>query len=638
MALDNFRTIDLIWDKANKSIIKTIKTASSDTTGRYLSVKILDAGQEVTLNNAKLQLYWEHPNFNTSGTDDFNTVNNGGLFNMTFSDEMLTNIGELNAHLVLTLTDGKITSGGFPIEVIKGASSGVVIPSNGDSALVVALENALDKIKIIEDGAEAVVIEENAVGTENIKRGAVTPRETTFFVRNPENMIDPNDFSQGYVDITGNVLPSDASVTSGYIPIKPNTAYRLQTKTPLASTTAFIASYDSSQTGLRRSAPMTNFDDSTKNWFVSRENERFFRVTIPKGQEYNFYLHEGEDLLPFPQAFLFDTQYLPELENSSSKVDFANQTDYTELLKYHNNGVGSLKARIIGDRRVWVYNPISQGKYIGYLLSKNTNDDFMVLDSITLCSQGTDGAMTIDRYLSAGSNKEFAFFLKPDETSTAYWNPDHGTGTTFAISQKIMFDGVDKTSVKINETELTDVQTVTIVQKMNFTHPDLTEAVGELTQIMTINSQGATYQNKVKWVKSVTIEKGYVNMLPINDGPFDRLITSQGEEFDVTTLKANESVLKGDETLSYAYLNTGTKTGIDNLVLAQTFLEPEKSYRLGGIGRYEPYPVWVEHRTATVHKLYPQVYDNHTVEVGEEFSWGAKIYGGILDFASDLLR
>ena len=501
----------------------------------------------------------------------------------------------------------------------------------------VTMSDLTQEVKEALTGGSVAVVGENAVGTVNITNQAVTPGKTTFFVNNPENMIDPNDFSQGYVDITGNVLPSDASVTSGYIPIKPNTAYRLQTKTPITSTTVYIAAYDNSQTGLRRSAPMTNFNDSTKNWFLSRENEHFFRITIPKGQEYNFYLHEGEDLLPFPQAFLFDTQYLPELENSSSKVDFANQTDYTELLKYHNNSVGSLKARIIGDRRIWVYNPISQGKYIGYLLSKNTNDDFMVLDSITLCSQGADGAMTIDRYLSAGSNKEFAFFLKPNGGSTAYWNPDHGTGTTFAISQKIMFDGVDKTSVKINETELTEVQTVTIVQKMNFTHPEITEVIGELTQVMTINSQGVTYQNKVKWLKSITIEKGYVNMLPINDGPFDRLITSQGEEFDVTTLKANESVLKGDGTLSYAYLNTGTKTGIDNLVLAQTFLEPEKSYRVGELGRYEPYPVWLEHRTSTVHKLYPQVYDNHTVEVGEEFSWGAKIYAGILDFASDLL-
>ena len=184
MTLDNFRTIELVWDKANKSIIKTIKTASSDTTGRYLSVKILDGGQEVTLNNAKLQLYWEHPNFNTSGTDDFNTINNGGLFKMTFSDEMLTNVGELNAHLVLTLSDGKITSDGFPIKVFKGTDDGVVVPTNG-KGLVEQVARKIDKgnvtlgdltqeVKLAMTGGSVAVVGEDAVGTENIKDGAVT--------------------------------------------------------------------------------------------------------------------------------------------------------------------------------------------------------------------------------------------------------------------------------------------------------------------------------------------------------------------------------------------------------------------------------------------------------------------------------
>lgn len=184
MALDNFRTIELIWDKANKSIIKTIKTASSDTTGRYLSVKILDGGQEVTLSNANLQLYWEHPNFNTSGTDDFDTVNDGGLFKMTFSKEMLTNIGKLTAHLVLTLPDGKITSDGFTIEVIKGADGGVVVPTNG-KGLVEQVANKIDKgnvtmgdltqeVKLAMTGGSVAIVGEDAVDTENVKDNAIT--------------------------------------------------------------------------------------------------------------------------------------------------------------------------------------------------------------------------------------------------------------------------------------------------------------------------------------------------------------------------------------------------------------------------------------------------------------------------------
>lgn len=184
MVLDNFRTIELIWDKANKSIIKTIKTASSDTTGRYFSVKVLDEGQEVDLTGAKLQLYWEHPNFNTNGTDDFTTIDTKGLFKLTFSDEMLTNVGELNAHLALTLPDGKITSDGFPIEVIKGADDGVVVPSNG-KGLVKQIDGKIDKgnvtlsdltqeVKTAMTGGSVAVVGVDAVGTENVKNNAIT--------------------------------------------------------------------------------------------------------------------------------------------------------------------------------------------------------------------------------------------------------------------------------------------------------------------------------------------------------------------------------------------------------------------------------------------------------------------------------
>lgn len=225
MALDNFRTIELIWDKANKSIIKTIKTASSDTTGRYLSVKILDGGQEVTLNNAKLQLYWEHPNFNTSGTDDFNTVNNGGLFKMTFSKEMLTNIGELTAHLFLTLPDGKITSDGFTIEVIKGADGGVVVPTNG-KGLVEQVANKIDKgnvtlndltqdVKLAMTGGSVAIVGENAVGTENIKNSAVSVDKTSFITKTitSENIVDS---SKSKIGITINANTGEEMVNELY--------------------------------------------------------------------------------------------------------------------------------------------------------------------------------------------------------------------------------------------------------------------------------------------------------------------------------------------------------------------------------------------------------------------------------------
>lgn len=239
MALDNFRTIELVWDKANKSIIKTIKTASSDTTGRYFSVKVLDEGQEVDLSGAKLQLYWEHPNFNTNGTDDFTTVDTKGKFTLTFSEEMLTNIGELNAYLILTLSDGKITSDGFPIEVIKGANDGVVVPTNGNG-LVKQIEGKIDKgnvtmgdltqeVKLAMTGGAVAVVGEDAVGTQNIKDNAITTEKTNFILTAGSSVImDKNTpIENGHLDqYTGAFTPSNQATTIP-VTLKPNTAYKL---------------------------------------------------------------------------------------------------------------------------------------------------------------------------------------------------------------------------------------------------------------------------------------------------------------------------------------------------------------------------------------------------------------------------
>ena len=314
MALDNFRTIELIWDKANKSIIKTIKTASSDTTGRYLSVKILDVGQEVTLNDAKLQLYWEHPNFNTSGTDDFNTVNNGGLFKMTFSKEMLTNIGELTAHLVLTLPDGKITSDGFTIEVIKGADDGVVVPTNG-SGLVEQVARKIDKgnvtltdltqeVKLAMTGGSVPIVGLNSVGTENIKSSAVTPQETNFF-KHGKNLYNKDTATQdtSISTFSGNLATNAGHVTSDYIKINPSKTYAIS---PIPANVR-VAFYDNAKENIAG----TGLSDPT-NPITPPDGAVFLRYssTNQTGRQ----LEEGSNPTVFEPytGYYYDEEYIRE--------------------------------------------------------------------------------------------------------------------------------------------------------------------------------------------------------------------------------------------------------------------------------------------------------------------------------------
>ena len=299
MTLDNFRTIELIWDKANKSIIKTIKTASSDTTGRYFSVKILDGGQEVTLNNAKLQLYWEHPNFNTSGTDDFNTVNNGGLFKMTFSKEMLTNIGELTAHLVLTLPDGKITSDGFTIEVIKGADDGVVVPSDS-YGLVKQIEGKIDKgnvtlndltqeVKTAMTGGSVAIVGENSVGTESVKDNSITPEKTSFVtILAGENIYDEstNSLDTAVSMENGLTFSTPKYDTTYYIPVRPNTKY-------IFSDVCRVAEYADKTAFVKGTIDVTTITTSSST--------KYIRVMVLK-TSVDFRFNEGTVLLPYGSA------------------------------------------------------------------------------------------------------------------------------------------------------------------------------------------------------------------------------------------------------------------------------------------------------------------------------------------------
>ena len=394
MTLDNFRTIELVWDKANKSIIKTIKTASSDTTGRYLSVKILDEGQEVTLNNAKLQLYWEHPNFNTSGTDDFNTINNGGLFKMTFSDEMLTNIGELNAHLVLTLTDGKITSDGFPIEVFKGADDGVVVPTNG-SGLVKQIDGKIDKgnvtlndltqeVKLALTGGAVAVVGDGAVDTENIKDDAVTIQKAEF-IHKSRNLFDKNKAEKGkwWARVDGYVVLQDNPLLNAHpaIPVSQGEVYYKN------GTGHIIITDENNYTiyarGASDGAGAHTVPANGAYMYVNVYTEELDTYQLEKGsvgtsyEPFGITLDKGikieSDSVDLPEIDLTGKQdRLIAGENIVINKD--------NVISAIGNATNSKMAKVNSAGDVTVYMPIEKNEYASYRFSRNSNEDYMKMN------------------------------------------------------------------------------------------------------------------------------------------------------------------------------------------------------------------------------------------------------------------
>ena len=658
MALDNFRTIELIWDKANKSIIKTIKTASSDTTGRYLSVKILDGGQEVTLNNAKLQLYWEHPNFNTSGTDEFDTMNNGGLFKMTFSDEMLTNIGELNAHLVLTLTDGNITSDGFTIEVIKGANDGVVVPTNG-KGLVEQVANKIDKgnvtmgdlsqeVKLAMTGGSVAIVGENAVDNENIKDNAVNEEKTTFFTPNPDAMLETTEWVNGYVGTDGKVASAQSNRASDFIEIQSNADYMIEVDENTGGVvTAYLGYYDVDKVFIERiSIGQSYYTNGGFRMFTPPSNAKFIRVSFPVDHYLKFYIHEGSVQKPKAQPYFFNyeqetlslddvnlvvTQRIGDLQLNHS------QPDFIEMVNTHNSSTKKLQVRN-GSGIMNVFQPLTNGKWAEYTFQRNGNDDFILFQSLFLNDPLPDTfGFTRTHRLVEGSNKEFAFRGRPlGSTAEIRFFPEHeGIGTAFANSQKVYTDGVEYDFTRESHALYTEHEQVTIIQDMNLVFPSEPEPLARLVLHQTVNSKGVTYQGEIEFLRDMEIERGYVAMFPKTWEGFTKLKLSTGQE--ILTNQSHEL----DEVIgiptSMAYVNDGLTYPDNAVVLAQTITNPNESLRVGQDGVRTPNVMWLQHRTTTIDKVYPHVFDNHIMRAGEKYKFGAKMNVGLVPFADSFI-
>ena len=154
MSLENFRSIDITWDKANQEFYENIRTSSSDARGRKLVVQVLNNGQVEDLTGVALNLYWESRYSKKEGLDAFDVVDaNKGIFEIYFTTGMMSNIGVLKAHLQVVDGKGTITSEQFNITVFKGADTNAIESSDSFTAL----SQALVKINQYQDEIDSIV-------------------------------------------------------------------------------------------------------------------------------------------------------------------------------------------------------------------------------------------------------------------------------------------------------------------------------------------------------------------------------------------------------------------------------------------------------------------------------------------------
>lgn len=232
------------------------------------------------------------------------------------------------------------------------------------------------------------------------------------------------------------------------------------------------------------------------------------------------------------------------------------------------------------------------------------------------------------------SNKEFAFRMKPNGSSVnAEWIPEHSAATVFKTTQKMYVDDKEIISWAADAT-VKEAQMVRVIQSMKGFHPsDLTNALCEIYSVHTVTNQGVTFDIKIKWLKDTFIEDGYIAMLPGSRPFVEKLVDATGQALDtIASDNSFNDIPNGENIMSYAMFNT---TGTD-YVVAMKINNMNVSLRKGQAGLRNPL-VWLQHRDATLQKLYPQVYKNCVAKANETHSFSATYSIGELPLAAQLL-
>ena len=681
--LDKFRETAITWDKANRKVYEPLRVSAGDNKGRKLTVQLVNDGVVEDLTGASLSLFWETRDKTNKGLDAFTSVDaTKGEFEIYYTTGMLSNEGTLNANLVLVDTSGRVVSEPFKITVFKGIDDEAIQSSDSFTALTEALidigdleQNYAPRLSTLEQndvslsqqlqqtslkkvgdgvlatlsdmgqdvkeamtGGSVAVVGKDTVIEENVVDRQITPRKMTIFTPSDDNLINPQNFIDGYINNIGEVVLGGASrVNKDIRPLKPNTTYRLESRVPISGSTIYLAFYKADGTISRqRYGPISSVSSSTIHTFTTISNEVGYRISCLAGQEHDLYMHEGAESRPYAEPLIISDRFLKTNEPYEEVTNEA-QSDFVALLQKHNQSNKTLKAKMMGDRRFVVYQPIANGKHVAHTFTKDNNDDFIVYDSAIIGNIVGDTFNT-EQYMIAGSNKEVAILAKPKgSTQAVQWFPEHNlTGTAFAIKQSILFDGVEKVA-EISPGEMIDVSTVNLTQEMNLIFPGATSPIGKLILETSVTANGVTYNGHIEWLTNVSIDRGYVAMLPTIVPPVDTLRTSLGNDYSATLSIGETNLLEKDGATSFAFVNKNGTTPNTSYVLAQTINNPSKTLRKGKPGRKEPNTMWLEHRSASIQKLYPQIYNLHEAISGEVLEFSATIYVGIMNQAGKLL-
>ena len=257
-------------------------------------------------------------------------------------------------------------------------------------------------------------------------------------------------------------------------------------------------------------------------------------------------------------------------------------------------------------------NPPSTSPARGWML--NTNSDFMETGSISIITSK-------DITIVEPSNKEFAFYIRPQSATNHQFVPFHGDPTAFEASPPVFYDGAKKIDIQSLEYEETILlEDFSLDQHVYGRHPETgTVNILEIWNTAKINKDNGmlSFDGRMTTLEPVEFNNSYVIMHPVRGDNFDRVVTAYGNQYVADSATYGTNIPMEEErdwATSYMYLSSQNK----GLAAAVRFNTPRETLRQGGFGKDESGDVmtYINNRNATVKKIYSRLFNSQLVPSG----------------------
>jgi hypothetical protein len=301
----------------------------------------------------------------------------------------------------------------------------------------------------------------------------------------------------------------------------------------------------------------------------------------------------------------------------------------------------TLKTEIYSNLRAGIYTV--KGEFTGQ------DPAHPVANPLAYLNNATDQTITVDEKfalvtkdnaLNTVSNKDFAFYIKPQTGATYQMVPYHGAKTAFDAEPKLYKDGdkiIDLSSMALQEVK--HIDSFCLSSHMYGRNPDSgTTNLLEIWTNQTITKEGM-YQvdGKMKVLQPISIGGSYVMMGVADYQKFDTLISGIGNSFTLTpTMPSTPLVKEADQCTSYCYLSSVNK----NFAIAYRFNNPKETLRQGKADKdADPANMtFVMLQSGNAYKTYSRLWnDTASLQTGDIYRFSGDYIYSVVDNIYNLL-